>query len=244
MKTELFKRMFFKGISKLLEETEEMKLIRTRFNKLLGVGADTIEKTDSEHIYLVTKKSNNEIVYVTKDSNFVLTGDMFRINDDGTIVNLTEVAKKEKRKEIINNLNIEDMIVYNTNVSNPYVIYVFTDVDCGHCRELHEEIPRLNELGIEVRYLALPRRGIDSDTRLKMVSAWCSIDKRNSMNILMKGEKIELNKCDDNPVEEQFYLATPLGIEGTPGIILPDGELLSGYFSAKELAEKLGITPN
>ncbi|HAH80198.1 MAG TPA: protein-disulfide isomerase, partial [Gammaproteobacteria bacterium] len=44
-----------------------------------------------------------------------------------------------------------------------------TDVDCGYCRKLHNEMAQINELGIEVRYLAYPRAGVDSDTHDKMV---------------------------------------------------------------------------
>lgn len=54
-----------------------------------------------------------------------------------------------------------EMIVYKAP-KEQHVITVFTDITCGYCHKLHEQMSDYNALGITVRYLAFPRRGLQS----------------------------------------------------------------------------------
>ena len=46
-----------------------------------------------------------------------------------------------------------EMIVYKAP-KEQHVITVFTDITCGYCHKLHEQMSDYNALGITVRYLA------------------------------------------------------------------------------------------
>lgn len=50
-----------------------------------------------------------------------------------------------------------EMIVYKAP-KEQHVITVFTDITCGYCHKLHEQMSDYNALGITVRYLAFPRQ--------------------------------------------------------------------------------------
>ncbi len=52
----------------------------------------------------------------------------------------------------------KEMIVYKAP-QEKHVITVFTDITCGYCHKLHEQMADYNALGITVRYLAFPRQG-------------------------------------------------------------------------------------
>ena len=54
-----------------------------------------------------------------------------------------------------------EMIVYKAP-KEQHVITVFTDIACGYCHKLHEQMSDYNALGITVRYLAFPRQGLQS----------------------------------------------------------------------------------
>ena len=43
---------------------------------------------------------------------------------------------------------------------------------------LHRNMEGYSEAGIEIRYLAYPRAGKESETYTNMVSAWCASDRR------------------------------------------------------------------
>ena len=117
---------------------------------------------------------------------------------------------------------------------------MFTDIDCGYCRKLHREIPQLNEMGIEVSYLAYPRAGIGSQSYSKYVSAWCAEDKLGALTLAKNGQEIPAKNCD-NPIAAQYELGQQMGISGTPAIVLEDGRLIPGYLNAQKLANALGV---
>lgn len=179
-------------------------------------------------------------IYSSASGEYFIAGEMFKVSSGG-IVNLSDLEKNALRAENVEKLKNDDMIVFSPAGKLKGSIYVFTDVDCGYCRLLHKEVPRLNELGVEVKYLAYPRAGIGSESYKKITSAWCSDDKPNAMNLLKAGQSIPTNVCDDNPVANQFALGQKLGVSGTPAIMLEDGTLIPGYLKADDLIKRMKL---
>lgn len=180
------------------------------------------------------------VLYVAKNGEYFFDGDMYQIKA-GQFVNLREQAMVGARKQMLAALDVKDMIVFPADGPTKSVISVFTDVDCGYCRKLHREVPELNRLGIEVRYLGFPRAGIGSPSYDKLVSAWCSDTPGETLTELKNGGEVEANQCEDNPVADQYRLGLQMGVNGTPAILLADGVLLPGYQPAADLARLLGI---
>jgi thiol:disulfide interchange protein DsbC len=179
------------------------------------------------------------VFYGTEDGRYLFAGDLYEVGDT-ELVNLAEVGRVEKRKTLMASVDPADMLIFPASVPRKAVITVFTDVDCGYCRKLHQEVPELNSLGIEVRYLAYPRAGIGSRAYEKIVSAWCSEDPNAAITKLKAGESIPDATCT-NPVAAQYNLGREIGVSGTPAIVLEDGQLLPGYVPAADLARRLGI---
>jgi thiol:disulfide interchange protein DsbC len=90
------------------------------------------------------------------------------------------------------------------------------------------EVPELNKKGVKVRYLAFPRAGVGSDTYKKMVSVWCADNPQQAITDAKAKREIKEVTCD-TPIEKQYELGKKLGIVGTPGLVLSDGELIKGY---------------
>jgi len=121
---------------------------------------------------------------------------------------------------------------------------VFTDVNCGFCRALHEHIAAFNKAGIAVEYLAWPREGVTTTagnltpTYKEMVSVWCAKDPKAALTAATKGHAPPAATCT-NPVKQQFDLGVKLGVSGTPTIIGPDGSVLGGYVTPEQLLQAL-----
>jgi thiol:disulfide interchange protein DsbC len=176
------------------------------------------------------------VFYVTADGRYILRdADILDLKEDGK--NLTELRRNKIRLAELNQLKKESMIVFAPKETK-HVLTVFTDVDCFYCAKLHQEVSKLNELGIEVRYLAFPRSGVNSPTYKKMVSVWCAKDPRQALTDAKSGKEVPEAKCD-NPVQADYEFGKRLGISGTPALILPNGELLPGYAPAAKLAQYL-----
>ena len=156
-------------------------------------------------------------------------------------MNVTDTLRAGKRKAGLAKVPAADMVVFSPKKTPVRTsIYVFTDVDCGYCRKLHLEMQAINDLGIEVKYLAYPRAGLGSESYRKIVTAWCSADPNTALTALKTGKSLPDKTCA-NPVADQYELGRQIGITGTPAIVTADGELLPGYMPAAELALALGL---
>ena len=183
--------------------------------------------------------SGGTVFYGTEDGRYLFAGDLYELGESD-LVNLAEQGRVEKRQHLMAAVKTSDMVIFPAGGEPKAVINVFTDVDCGYCRKLHQEVPRLNELGVEVRYLAYPRAGIGSRAYQKIVSAWCSKDRNGAITALKAGEEIPDSDCT-NPVADQYALGHEVGVSGTPAIVLEDGRLLPGYMPADQLAQAIGL---
>ena len=179
-------------------------------------------------------------IYVTLDGSYFIAGSIYEVGDT-EIVDLAERELEQERKVQMASLRPEDMIVFSPEGEVKSAVYVFTDVDCYYCQKLHAEIDEINALGIEVRYLAYPRKGIGSDTYRKIASAWCADDPNEALTDLKAGRSIDDNVCQPNPVAAQYDLGGRVGVRGTPAMVTEDGRLMPGYRPAATLAGMLGI---
>lgn len=204
-----------------------------------GIPIESVSPTPVAGIYAL-KIDGGTMFYGTADGRYLFAGDMYELGDT-ELVNLAEAERSVERRALIGKVALKDMVIFSPKGETKAVVNVFTDVDCGFCQKLHLEVPELNAMGIEVRYLAYPRAGIGSPSYDKIVSAWCSDDPNTAITRLKARQTIPAITCK-NPVAAEFELGRQVGVTGTPAIVLEDGRLLPGYMPAAELAKTLGIT--
>ena len=127
----------------------------------------------------------------------------------------------------------KEMIVYKAP-QEKHVITVFTDITCGYCHKLHEEMKDYNALGITVRYLAFPRQGVQSQAEQDMKSIWCAKDRNKAFDDAMNGKGVQAATCDID-IANHYALGVQFGVTGTPAIVLSDGFMVPGYQGPKEM---------
>ena len=175
------------------------------------------------------------VLYMTADGRYTLRGDIFDLQ---TRANLTDSRRSEARIAALVAEVPRAIEFAPANGKVESTLYVFTDIDCGYCRKLHAEVPKLNAAGIAVQYFAFPRAGLKSESYDKAVAVWCAKDPRSALTAAKQGKKPELMKCD-NPVTAQFELGQAVGVQGTPAVFTEDGEEIGGYIPAPELIKML-----
>ncbi len=205
--------------------------------KLEGIKISSVEMSPKEGVYQAFY--GGKVLYISSDGKFMFTGILLGLSEDQP-VNYTEIALQSKaselnpeRAEAIASISESDMVVFKAP-EEKHSITVFTDVDCGFCRKLHKEVPKLNELGVTVRYIAFPRAGVGSSAYDKLVSIWCADDRQLAMNNAKLRRQFSPKSCT-NPIASQYQMTRQLGLTGTPALILSDGELLSGYMPYNDL---------
>ena len=184
---------------------------------------------------------NGPLLYATEDGGyFFLNGDLHQVSEAGA-VNLTEERRSLARKEQLAAVSLEDMVVFSPKGETRDYVSVFTDVTCFYCQKLHREVDQLNAKGVEVRYLAFPRGGINSDGAKKLATAWCADDQQTTLTELKAGMDLPVNDCADSPIAAQYQLGQEMGVSGTPAIITSSGMMIPGYRPAADLIVVLGL---
>ena len=126
-----------------------------------------------------------------------------------------------------------EMIVYKAP-KEQHVITVFTDITCGYCHKLHEQMSDYNALGITVRYLAFPRQGLQSQAEQDMKAIWCAKDRNKALDDAMNGKGVQPASCSVD-IAKHYTLGVQMGVNGTPAMVLSNGMVLPGYQGPKEL---------
>lgn len=203
--------------------------IRELVNHQLGMKVTEIKPSPIPGLYQVTAPPM--VLYMTKDGRYAVKGDIIDLVKQ---VNISAAARATAKKDALAKVSEKDMIIYKPKHVK-HVVTVFTDIDCPYCRKLHSEIPEYNKRGIEIRYMAYPRAGIGSSSYKKAVAAWCAKDRKKALHMAIEGQPIPMRTCK-NPVAAEYKLGMELGINGTPSIVLADGQVVPGYAPPEQLS--------
>lgn len=221
--------LFVSGVVQAVDQDRLEKQIREGLAVLApDVEINRIRSTPVDGLYEVVV--GTEVLYMTADGRHVLRGELIDLQEKK---NVTLETRMHMRRQLLTGLPKEDMIRFS-NGKVEHVIYVFTDIDCGYCRKLHQDVPYLTDHGVEVRYLAYPREGVNSETYQEMEAVWCSADRNAALTNAKSGKTIKGADCE-NPVAAQYKAGQAMGIRGTPAIFLESGQDLPGYVPPKEL---------
>ncbi|NDJ56474.1 bifunctional protein-disulfide isomerase/oxidoreductase DsbC [Enterobacteriaceae bacterium 4M9] len=191
------------------------------------LGLTNAEIQDAPVAGMKTVISNSGVLYLSQDGKYLVQGPVYDVSGSQP-VNITN-------KLLMGKLNAleKEMIVYKA-AQEKHVITVFTDITCGYCHKLHEEMSDYNALGITVRYLAFPRQGVNSQAEKDMKSIWCAKDRNKAFDAAIKGSPVTAASCDLD-IKKHYALGVQFGIQGTPAVLLTDGTLIPGYQGPKDM---------
>ncbi|MDI1231587.1 MAG: DsbC family protein [Methylobacter sp.] len=220
------------GLTLSVVHADENAIRQALAKSMPSVTVESVKPSEISGLFEVTVGGN--IFYVSGDGKYLIQGHLV---DVAARTDLTEEKLSGTRKQAIEKLGLDKMIVFKPKISK-YTVSVFTDIDCGYCRKLHSEIDQYMAEGITIQYLFFPRAGKGSDSYSKAVSVWCAADRKAALTAAKKGDKLEAKTCD-NPVDQHMQLAEDFEVKGTPMIVTEKGNIFPGYLPAKQLIEAL-----
>jgi len=216
------------------DRADDYPAVSAAITKLVpGMKADSMKAAPFEGFVEVLMGA--QLIYISEDGQYVIDGQLIEV---ATRRNLSEVSKGAVRSQKLAGVTDGERIRFAASGEKKHRITVFTDIDCGYCRRLHDQVAEYNKLGIEVDYLFFPRAGIASHSYDKAVSVWCAADQNAAMNVAKSGEEPAPSQCD-NPVENHYELGRELGVTGTPALVTEDGTLIPGYVPPADLLIRL-----
>ncbi|MEZ5543705.1 MAG: DsbC family protein [Lysobacteraceae bacterium] len=193
---------------------------------------DSIAESRVPGLYEVVMPGH--VVYVSADGKYLIQGSLYDVENK---LDLTENTRAGIRRKELAKVGKSQRIVYPAK-NEKYAVTVFTDIDCGYCRRLHQEMAQYNDMGITVEYLFFPRAGVGSEAFDKAVSVWCSDDRQKALTDAKAGISLDKKQCD-NPIANDYQLGQKLGVTGTPAVYAPDGTQLGGYLAPAQLLQRL-----
>jgi thiol:disulfide interchange protein DsbC len=201
--------------------------------KMQGVKAEDLHATPIPGIYELLRAG--DAAYVSTDGKYAIIGDLY---ETGSNKDLTENRRRDLRLKMLAEIPETQMVVFGP-LNAKHTITVFTDMDCAYCRKLHSQISDYNRLGIKVRYIAYPRSGPNTASWTKAEQVWCASDRKGALTDAKLGKALPNKICLDNPVAKEYELGQQFNLQGTPTLILGNGEMVSGYLPPAELADQL-----
>ncbi|HEY2591878.1 MAG TPA: DsbC family protein [Steroidobacteraceae bacterium] len=202
-------------------------------SKVPGAKPEDVRATPIPGLYEIMR--GTDAAYVTADGKYAIAGDLYDLRSN---VNLTDNERRATRLKLLDQIPESQMVIFGAT-SAPHTITVFTDVDCPYCRKLHSQIADYNRLGIRVRYMFYPRTGPNTPSWTRAEEVWCSSDRHTALTEAKLGETLHVKVCPNTPVAREYELGRELDIQGTPAIVLGNGDMLPGYVSPTELAQLL-----
>ncbi len=207
---------------------------------LPGVAIDHISDSPITGIYEIAVGTN--VAYVSDDGRYLLQGELFDLDSSE---NLTERSRSRMRVDLLSGVPRDNTIAFGpAPEQTKHRVIVFTDIDCGYCRKLHQEIKQINDLGIEVQYLFFPRSGPGTESWKKAGNVWCAQNRNEALTTAKAGGDIAARKCAGTPVQAHYDLGQRVGVRGTPAIFSESGVQLGGYLPAEALLGRLDALDN
>ncbi len=219
-------------------DSKEVQQLKNDLVKVFGAQPDAVSEAPVNGLYEVT--FGPKIYYISADGRYLLDGELFNLESR---TNLTEQKRATTRLKALKSIDESSLIVYKAKGKEKHILTVFTDIDCGYCRKLHNGMEKMNELGITVRYMAYPRAGLGSPSYDKAVNVWCAKDRNKAMDLAKSGTAPKSASCD-SPVRDHFEMGQVMGVTGTPALVLEDGTLMPGYLPPEKLSMALDKASN
>jgi len=204
-------------------------------SQLNGIAVEDISDSPIPGLYQVAVGAN--VAYVTNDGRYIIRGDIY---DAETGDSLSEQTRAAARVSMLESVDPNSMIVFKpANGTVKHTVTIFTDIDCGYCRQFHREIDKVTALGIEVHYLFYPRTGPDTESWTKADQVWCAPNHNQALTRAKLGGEIPDGPSCASPVESHYALGQRIGVRGTPAVFSDTGELIGGYLPPADLAKIL-----
>lgn len=194
---------------------------------------DEINKTGIPGLFEI-RVNGNDIFYTDSQANYLIMGNLI---DTQAKRNLTEERLEKLSAVKFDELPFKDAftIVRGTGKRK---LAVFEDPNCGYCKRFERDLQKLDN--VTVYMFLYPILGADSGEKSKAI--WCSKEPGKAWQDWMLRDKQPPGAtpgCDSTALTRNVELGRNFRINGTPTIILSNGQRIPGAVDDKQLEKAL-----
>ncbi len=178
------------------------------------------------------------LVYVETSGQYFLFGHLFDMREqkDLTAANLAHRNPPIKSMALPFNDALTEV-----RGNGQRLLIIFSDPDCPYCRQLERSLVQLNNVTIHT--FLMPLKSLHPNARDKAIGVWCSNNKIQSWQAMMRADKTPRYQNCAHPIERNIELAEKLGIHATPTLINAKGETLAGAQTPARIESWLDQVP-
>lgn len=211
------------------DQDEIKKNLESRFP---GIQVNSVAPSPIKGVFEVVVQGS-QVIYTDADAHYLMEGALV---DTVTKRNLTEEKVQELTRVDFNSLPFKQAIKI-VRGDGSRKLAVFSDPDCPFCKKLEPELAKLDNVTLYIFEYPLP---MHTDAARKSRLVWCSPDPAKAWDDLMLHGKLPEGKDDcPNPVQDNLALAAKLNIQGTPHILLSNGQRIPGLAPAEKIEAML-----
>ena len=173
-----------------------------------------------------------DILYADAQGDYLIQGAML---DTKNRRNLTEERVQALTAIAFDKLPLQDAIMAKKGDGSRKMA-VFSDPNCGYCKRFEAELQKINNVTIYT--FLYPILGPDSTAKSQHI--WCAKDRNKVWhNWMITGVQPPAAQCDTEAIQRNRAFGQQHKINGTPAIILENGQRLAGAVDAQALEEML-----
>ena len=188
---------------------------------------DNIQATEMKGIY--SASMDGQVVYLNEDAQHILAGSMIRLKDQH---NLTKDLLIQQNSVDWKKLPLQDALK-SVRGTGKRQIAIFSDPNCPYCKQLEDELKKLNNITVYTFILPLKAQSV---TPSKQV--FCEKNPAQAWeNLISKAQLPSSKSSCANPIERNLALAKSLAVQGTPAIIFSNGFKVMGAYPAAQIEQ-------
>ncbi|MPQ55134.1 DsbC family protein [Duganella sp. FT27W] len=186
----------------------------------------------------------SNVAYMTDEGRHFIFGHLY---DMQTQTDLTAASKEgalRQEKQDRPRLTFQDLpladAIKTVRGSGARQLAVFSDPHCPYCRQLEQELAKLDN--VTVYTFLFPLASLHPQATAVAKAIWCHADRAaawRQFNQTGKASKLPTSVACATPIARNVALAERSGISGTPYILFGNGGSAAGAMSAAELEERL-----
>ncbi len=206
------------------------KMRKQLTDRMPGTHIGAITKAPYAGLYEVVANGFN-VFYTDEQADIAIIGKMIDLK---TTKDLVQARTFELMHVDFASLPLDKAIV-KVKGNGSRKLAVFTDPDCPFCHELEQELAKVDNVTIYIFLYPLKELHPDSERKANLV--WCAANPAKAWDELMQhGKEPVAAKPDcEAPLKEINALARKAWINGTPGLVFSDGQLVAGSVTSVQI---------
>ena len=180
----------------------------------------------------ISTREGTRLLYTNDDATHFFIGTIF---DGKTQTDLTEQRMRRLNSVRFADLPLNQAFKIVRGKGTRQLAY-FSDPRCPYCKKFDQELVKMDDLTVYV--FMFPIIAPDSPQLARAI--WCSPDRAKAwFDLTLNNVLPTASGTCPNPIDRNLELGKKLRVNGTPTLILADGQRMSGWRPAPQLSKLL-----